>query len=114
MTPHEERVRKAWGFTGRIAIIGILAIVAILAVQSRMAVVEACRDRNVAITATAEARKVQRAFIDAAADARVTSGRRNPDLVVAESDLATAAFYRSLIRRTTVPKPVHCPTFWHN
>jgi len=110
----EERVRKAWGITGRIAIIGILTIVAILAVQSRTAVVEACRDRNIARLETAEARRVQRAFIDAAADARVTSGRRNPDLVVAESDLATAAFYRSLIRRTTVPRAVECPTFWHN
>ena len=111
---HTLRVARLWRVVGVVSIAGVVLIVGLLAAQTRIDVVQACRDRNVAIVETAEARKVQRAFIDAAADARETSGRRNPDRVVADSDLATAMFYRALIRRTTVPKPRDCPTFWHD
>jgi hypothetical protein len=107
---HEDRVKRAWGITGRIAIIGILIIVAILAVQSRVSVVESCRDRNGATVDAAERAKVLRVFLDTAADARDAAYQRSGFV----EDRRAATEYRQLIRRTKVPRPIECPTFWHN
>lgn len=107
---NEHLVGATWRVVRRVLVVCAFLAVIGFAVTSRMQVVNDCRDLNVRLGDAAERAKVQRVFLDTAADAHDAAFERDGFA----SDRRAAHKYRELIRRTKVPQPVDCPTFWHN